>query len=324
MSSIANRQIIFDPVAHKYTDNFGNVYTSVTTVIGNYHKKFDTKTMAKICARSGRAGNPKYAGKTAAQLEREWANITKEACDWGNDKHEYNETCVKESNGFFSFFNRSGTSTYTLFDVTVNPVFGEMNLNILVETGFANIYPIVFSFFKDLVENGWKIYSELTVYNPDYLISGMIDILAIKDNDVLIVDWKTNASDIRFESGYFIKDTFGNRTSEFKHTNEFMTIPGFKIPDSVGHKYSLQVSTYGHLCTFFGYNYIGSVIFHIRRDAYNIDTIPKGYEAIADYLIGQPRTDMVVAIDMTKESLAMCEDHKSKLNVKNQLKLIAK
>lgn len=319
---IANRQIIFDAPSHTYRDTFGNKYTSVTTVIGKYHEEFDKEAMARACARSGLKGNPKYAGKTAQQLLREWEATTKEACDWGNEKHDYNDTSVKIANGYFDKLKRKSGETYTFFDIKHTPAFGELDLNKFAEAGFADMYPIIFTFFKGLVEDGWRIYSEVTVYNPDYLISGMIDIIAIKDINFMVIDWKTNAADIVFESGYFIKDVNGNRTKEFYRTDKLMMVPGYKIPDSVGHKYSMQVSTYGHLTTFFGYNYIGSVIFHIRRELYDGSNTPADFSYLEPVLIGKPKTDLVFPLNMVNESKAMCEDFKSKLKTNNQIKLV--
>lgn len=316
---IAQRQILFDAPTHTYRDNLGNKYTSCTTVIGQYHEKFDTKAMARACYRSGLKGNPKYAGKSEAQLIKEWETTTKEACDWGNEKHDFNDTSVKEANGYFSLLKRKTGETYTIFDVRVNPVFGKLDIARFIETGFPDKYPIIFAVFKGLVDDGWNIYSELTVYNPDYLISGMIDIIAIKDDYCFIVDWKTNAADIRFESGYFIKDVFGNRTSEFKYTDKVMTIPGFKIPDSVGHKYSLQVSTYGHLASFFGLTYVGSIIFHIRREHYTLETIPAEFLHMAEVLVDKPKTDLVYPLDMSVESAAMCSHFRSTLKPNTQI-----
>ena len=75
-----DRIIYFNEVEHKYTDDFNNPYISVTTLIGNYYEKFDVKTMAHTCAMAGMRGNPKYAGKTAKQLEAEWDKTRDDAC----------------------------------------------------------------------------------------------------------------------------------------------------------------------------------------------------------------------------------------------------
>ena len=326
--TIVQRQIIFDPVPHKYTDTLGNIYTSVTTLIDKYHEKFDIKGMARRCAQAGLRGNPKYAGKSAAQLEREWKKTTEEACEWGSEKHDYNDNSIKSSNGFFDFFKGINTdkhiNTYSIYDISLNPAFGEVDLNKLTEAGFAISYPIIFNFLKVLVENGWRLYSEILTYNADSLVCGMIDLLAIKGKDFIIIDWKTNAADIMFESGYFIKNVFGERTSEFRHTNNKMTIPGFNIPDSVGHKYSLQLSLYAHLITLFGYNYLGGVIFHIRRELYNKNNIPTEYGYLKDILLDKPKTDIVETLDLREACIAMLNDHRSKLKVNTQLNLLAK
>ena len=52
------RIIYFDEKQHKYTDDLGNAYTSVTTVIDKYAVHFDTMKVSRACERIGR--NPTH------------------------------------------------------------------------------------------------------------------------------------------------------------------------------------------------------------------------------------------------------------------------
>ena len=50
-----------------------------------------------------------------------------------------------------------------------------------------------------MVSMGFEIYAEIGVYHPEYLISGLVDILFVKGDEFFILDWKTNKAPIRFE-----------------------------------------------------------------------------------------------------------------------------
>jgi hypothetical protein len=104
-------EIFFNEKLHKYSDNENNAYTSVTTLIGEYEYKFSDKEtdIAIACERIGK--NPrhpkylKYKGKSYKDILNEWKQTRDEACNIGNTKHNYLETSVKTSTGFFDFFN---------------------------------------------------------------------------------------------------------------------------------------------------------------------------------------------------------------------------
>lgn len=68
-----------------------------------------------------------------------------------------------------------------------------------------NKYPEIYRVFQYYTDKGYTIYSEIGAYLIDYLISGTIDILCIRDTDFVILDWKTNRNGLQFESGYFKK-----------------------------------------------------------------------------------------------------------------------
>jgi len=146
-------KIFFDEEAHKYTDEYANIYTSTTTVIGNYSNKFDVKSMARNCARAGRKGNPKYKGKTEAMLEAEWAWMTKVACDEGNDKHNFLERTIKQHTGY----NLVGSNCYinsrihTVVDIVKNLLLMEYwiysSLNLMVLKNVIQIFTICFIYF---------------------------------------------------------------------------------------------------------------------------------------------------------------------------------
>lgn len=262
------RTIYFNEKEHKYTDNFGNCYISTTTLIGKYHKHFDTKEMARNCERAGLRGNPKYAGKTASMLIKEWADETKRACDAGNVKHDFLEMSVKNCNNYAKIegTNFINDVIYTIPDIMANHDYGRLDLEHFIKTGVKELYPSVYQVIEILVQQGYRIYSEIGVYNSEYLISGLIDILFVKDNDFYILDWKTNKAPIRFDAGYFKKDNFGFRGDDYVYTNEYFYSPLHNRQASVGNKYTMQLSTYGFMVEAFGLNNKGFILAHLREE----------------------------------------------------------
>lgn len=261
------RTIYFNEELHKYTDEFNNVYTSATTLIGKYTTKFDTKKMARICAMSGMRGNPKYAGKTAKQLEAEWAKTTEDACDKGNKKHNFLELAIKNSNGY----NRIADSLYindnliTIDDVIDNHELGRIDLDIFVKQGVDKKYPKIFNILNQFIDRGYRLHAEIGGYHPDYLISGLIDLFLIKDYKFSIIDWKTNKASIKYASGYFEKDVNGKLTNNYIYTNNKFHSPLSHLADSVGNKYSMQLSIYDYLAEVNGLEFEANILCHIQE-----------------------------------------------------------
>ena len=262
-------KIYFNEALHKYTDEYGNVFTSVTTVIGKYVEEFDTDAIVKACVRIGK--NPrhpkylKYKGKTEKQILREWKQITDKALDKGNRKHNYLEDAIKASNNYKrvkgNFIN---DRIFTIPDIISNPSVGIVTLDRLIELGVNSKYPIIFDMIKHFVDDGWKLYAEIGVYNLEYLISGLIDLLLVKGDNFFIIDWKTNKAPIKFESGYFEKDINGNLTDNYILDGKTLKHPLNHLSASTGNKYSLQLSGYSYLTELFGLNFTGIILCHIR------------------------------------------------------------
>lgn len=290
--------IFFDAKTHTYKDSLGNKYTSVTTLLGEYGHKFDTWNVARACEKAGRKGNPKYRGKTAEQLVLEWKKETEKACAIGNDKHDYLETSIKSANGYSRFENTLFNGRlYTIADISNNPDHGIVDLDYFIKSGVKDRYPTVFEFIAYAVQNGYKLYPEIGVYNPEYLVSGLIDLLLIKDNEFLIGDWKTNKDPLRFESGYFEKDSKGFTTNNFILTQDYFKFPLNVMPYSKGNTYTMQLSLYAYLTELFGFKHRGNVLFHIQR------VNEQGIEPVTIY-----------KMDYKKEEVSKLLSHKAKLD----------
>ena len=143
------RILYFNEEEHKYTDDLGNGYISVTTLI-------------KTC-----------------------------------NGYKLN------ANGFIN------DRIYTIDDIIGSHKYGKLNLEYFVKTGIREKYPDIFSLIAALVTKGYHIYAEIGVYDSQNLVSGLIDILLIRNKEFIILDWKTNKAPIRFESGYYDKKLDG-------------------------------------------------------------------------------------------------------------------
>lgn len=272
-------QIYFNEKEHKYTDEVGNCYISNTTLIGKYEHKFSDKEIqiARACEKIGK--NPKhpkylrYKGKRASQILAEWKKASEDGCAIGNEKHNYLEDSVKYSTNFHSIFgikhsvidNKGNVRLYTIEDVIAKPESGVLSLDYFIEKGVKAQYPKIYRIIEIFVNDGWRVYSEVAVFNAEYLISGLIDILLVKDDKFAILDWKTNKAQIMFDAGYWEKDNYGTIT-KYKITEDTFKYPLDTLPLSVGNKYTLQLSLYAYLVETFGLTHSGNILCHITHD----------------------------------------------------------
>ena len=324
-------KLYFNEHAHKYTDGFGNKYISATTLIGNYTNKFSDKEkdIARACSRIGK--NPRhpkylrYKNKSAKQILAEWEAIRNKACDIGNTKHDYLEHAVKDSNGFSNVFksryeqkDKNGNITlFTVEDLLKGTNIGELNLDYFIKTGVKDKYPKIYEIIKLLVKDGWKIYSEIGVFDSSSLVSGLIDILFIKGKDFIILDWKTNKDDIKFESGYWAKDNTGKVTN-YVFTDEQFKPPLNQLPQSVGNKYTLQLSLYDYLVELFGFNFITNILCHITHDVYGYED----EEVVDDItLLGKNKVKILSIKYLKQDIINMVNDYVS-VRTNGQLNLV--
>jgi len=311
-----NTILYFDEACHKYTDNENNLYISTTTLISKYEKKQDFSQIALACERIGR--NPrhpkynKYKNKSKAQIEKEWDKITEIALIDGNEKHNYLEDAVKSANGY----KRVGEERYindriyTISDILDNHNYGRIDIDFFVKTGIKDRYPQIFELIRFFVEQGYRIYSEIGTFSVNYLISGLIDLLLVKGDRFYIIDWKTNRADIKFESGYFEKDTSGNLTDNFIYTRDYFLPPLHYLEASVGNKYTLQLSMYDYLTEQFGLTCLGNILCHIRKTDYSeFDEVVIKNPQLELY--GKQRVDFLPIKYLKDDIIRMVEDYKS-------------
>ena len=266
-------KIYFNEKLHKYTDENQNVYTSVTTIIGKYEHPFDIEDFSRRCA--FKKGSP-YENMNPTQVKMEWKRINKEACDKGTKKHNYLENIIKTSTGYKLDDGYINDRIYTIDEILLDNSFGELSLDKYSTWKLEEKYPKIDNIIKVLYNEGYKLYSEVCVYDSNRLISGLIDILCIRGEEFLILDWKTNKHKIMDKSGYFKKDRQGKSTGEFVETNKFFKYPLVGLQESKKNIYNMQLSLYAYLVKQRGLKLNGLILAHMRGE--------EGEEEITDIL----------------------------------------
>lgn len=306
--------LYFKEEGHKYNDSLGRSYTSVTTLIhDNYVPKFNKKYWLHKKA--------KELGVSEKELERQWQAITDEACSRGTATHNGLEDAIKEVSKFKNAIQYltqiNDGRVVTVADI---PYFKAKPLDIeefkkATDYKYDEIYR-VFQFYTD---RGYTIYSEIGMFLIDYLISGTIDILCIRDTDFVILDWKTNRNGLQFESGYFKKDKTckpAQLTNEYVRKSEYMLPPLNYLPNCNGYHYTMQLSMYargvelilGIPCVGLGLCHIGSPFvlnqygmpYRDSNNQYPID--PNGEETVKWHkiLYRRKEADLVLADRLVK------------------------
>lgn len=288
-------KLYFDEELHKYYDDYDNQLTSVTTVIDKYVPKFDIELMARNCWKAGLKGNPKYKGLSIAQIKARWEKHKVNGLERGNEKHNFLETSVKHSSNYYKFHPRHESNNrrlYTIPEIINNNKYGELQLEEFIICGVKDKYPQIFAVIESLVKAGYRIYSEVGVYNVELLVTGLIDIIFIKGNKFIILDWKTNKAPIRFEAGYYEKNEFDELTDKFIFTDDKFEAP-VNLPASVGYKYAIQLNTYAYLASQFGLELEKLILCQIREvkvndiitEEVNISFYPIMLDVIAKMLV---------------------------------------
>ena len=320
--------LYFDEPTHKYTDSLGNSYISVTTMIhDNYTPKFDKKYWLRKKSRE--------LGISSKELERQWQAITDEACSRGTATHNGIEDAIKENSMFknaIQYLNQVESGRcITVADIP-NLIPRPLDLNKFNEAT-NNKYQKIYDVFDFYINKGYTIYSEIGAFLIDYLISGTIDILCIKEDRFVILDWKTNRNGLQFEAGYFKKDkstTPAQLTNQYIVKDEKMLPPLSHLDNCNGMHYTMQLSTYARMvelildipCVGLGLCHIGSPFvknqygmpYRDKNNQYPIDE--NGEETINWYHINYLRNEVDAILRDRKTFL---DSNSNKVN--NQLSL---
>lgn len=288
--SLDQRVILFDEALHKYTDECGNVYTSATQLIGKYEKEFNHRYWCMYTAlkRSGYFLVPDnneqyitinrrkfhiddlYNGKvyistSIENITTEWKEKNRISCERGTGIHNFIEDRINILTGNQENLNINFNT------IVLNPIITRTkfackrqihSLSDLDDT-LKDKFPIVFRKVMDLLSTGWKIFAELRIYHPDFLIAGTIDLVAFDGKgNFVILDWKTNKKELHFRAGYY-KKVNGIETNIWIPKQEYFKYPIDNIEQCKGEGYTLQLSLYAHILECWGFKCKGLAIIHM-------------------------------------------------------------
>lgn len=258
-------RLIFKEEGHKYNDTFGNEYKSTTTLLHEYQPAFDKSYWLKKKA--------KELGISEKRLAQQWQDITDEACARGTKTHNGLEDGIKSSSMFkkaVQHMIKDNGEMITIADLPdINTNIKQLNINEFKELT-ENKYPKIYEVFEYYAYAGYKIYSEIGGFLIDYLVSGTIDVLCIRDDQFVIGDWKTNRGGLQFESGYYKKDRTqkpNQLTDVWVPKKDTLLPPVNNLPLCNGSIYNLQLSLYAYMVeTILGIPCAGLWLCHIDSD----------------------------------------------------------
>lgn len=258
-------KLIFKEDGHKYNDTNGNDYISTTTILHSLAPAFDKKYWLKKKA--------KELGISEKRLEKQWQDITDEACSRGTKTHNGLEDGIKTSSMFkaaVKYMIRDNGEMITIADLpNINLNVKQLDIKEFIDAT-ENKYPQVYDIFHYYTNAGYKIYAEIGAFLMDFLISGTIDVLCIRDDKFVIGDWKTNRGGLKFEAGYYKKDRTqkpNQLTNDWVAKKEFLLPPVNHLPNCNGSIYNLQLSMYAFMVeSILGIPNAGLWLCHIDSD----------------------------------------------------------
>lgn len=261
-------RLIFKEDGHSYTDTLGRSYTSATTLLHNYAPKFDKSYWLKKKAKELKI--------STKELAKQWQQITDEACERGTNTHNGLEDGIKGCSMFKKAINYLNLKTD--LDDSMITIADLPNIDFCIKPldlyefkeATKNKYPDIYNVFQFYIDRDYKIYSEIGAFLIDYLLSGTIDVLCIREDQFVIGDWKTNRGGLKFEAGYYKKDKHQiphQLTDEYVVKKEFLLPPVSNLPNCNGSIYNLQTSLYAKFVEIIlGIPCAGTWLCHIDSD----------------------------------------------------------
>ena len=235
-------RLIFQEENHKYTDTLGNEYKSTTTLLHQYAPEFDKSFWLRQKAKELHISEKKK--------KKQWNDITKEACEQGTKYHNNLEDGIKGYSMFtdaVKYMMKPNGEMITVADIpNINENVKQLDLKEFIDFT-ENKYPKIYETFQYYLDRDYKIYSEIGAFLIDYLVSGTIDILCLREDKFVIGDWKTNRRGLQFTSGYYKKDKTEKpyqETDTWVPKNETLLPPVSHLPNCNGSIYNLQLSQY--------------------------------------------------------------------------------
>lgn len=241
-----NGELAFNDEAHLYwnTKHLERQYTSVTTLIGKYHEKFDEYFWSRYKALERLMGLQEFSNsgvKSTLLTKKKWTDAYLDTFDI--DPTLFQQT-VDEIVAGYTKNRDEACERGTLYHNAKENKFYEKSEHDLRDYNFGLSLPQT-NFHCE--KNNFDLNRENAVL-PEYLIyysskskilnmAGQIDVLIKQGNDIYILDYKTNAKGIE------TKAYFNPRTKKKK----MMYAPLGHIEDTTLEHYTLQLSTYAYM-----------------------------------------------------------------------------
>lgn len=269
-------RIVFDEGPHTYTikGEEDKQYTSVTTWVHSYFKKFDAKGVIQAMMRNKRKwedpiANEKYYGKTAEEIEEMWKRSGQEAAAKGTAMHYEIECFYNRPPAGDQITSTAETAeTSETADPQSQPIEGGRTPPHHQESVVGGRNPLQYfqNFNKEFVENGTlrPYRTEWTVFHEEAQIAGSID---------MVYENTDSPEDARTLSIYDWK-----RCKEITKTNrggEFATNPIIEhFPDTNYWHYALQLNIYKYILqTKYGRTITDLYLIVLHPDAKNYQRI---------------------------------------------------
>ena len=207
-------------------------------------------------------------------MEQQWDTIKDEACERGSNTHNGLEDGIKGGSQFKKAIQyletRQTGEMITVADIpTILGNYRLLDLSEFIELT-ENKYPQIYEVFQHYTANGYQIYAEIGTFLIDFLVSGTIDVLLLREDKFVIGDWKTNRGGLKFEAGYFKKDKSqkpAQTTDIWVPKQDFLLPPVNNLPNCNGSVYNLQLSMYAFMVELIlGIPCIGMWLCHIDSD----------------------------------------------------------
>ena len=161
-----DNNIKFEEKGHIYTINGKRGYTSVTTWIKQFFKKFDADKIINNMMKSANWNTSKYYGMSPEEIKLLWNNNGDNAAKLGTDMHKMFED-------YYNGINVNGSG-------------------------------IEFEYFQNFIKDNGELLpfrSEWLIYDEDLKLSGSVDMLFMNEDGTLsIYDWKRCKSLEKFVS----------------------------------------------------------------------------------------------------------------------------
>lgn len=304
------QDILFNEAEHKYYDTTGQIYTSVTTLIGKYTNTFDGEFWAMYTAlkehgfkvkpepskRSIFVGNRLYKLDQLlkdstfkhwyAEIDARWKGINAEACLRGNMVHNELEDSINKSKGDY---NGDTNSLIQPSLIGKKPITTQHDLDATV---LKEKYPKVYERLTGYVQRGFSIFAEKKVFLKEYQIAGMIDVPLLLGQHFAILDWKTNKDELHKTAGYYKKVKMGHtfvKSDIWIETGERFKYPLDMLEASKFNIYALQLSLYAYILEQWGYK-----------------LMTNGLEIIHFPLVGEP---LLLKMPYLKEEVEIMLNH---------------